>query len=84
MTQLRERGYADKYRGLGLPIHLLAVEFSRETAQPGLVRHVARLTVGALTGQYRPIASKSISMVGSCSRAENLMNPISANRVSSR
>ena len=31
MTQLRERGYADKYRRLGLPIHLLAVEFSRET-----------------------------------------------------
>ena len=31
MTQLRERGYADRYRRLGLPIHLLAVEFSRET-----------------------------------------------------
>ena len=30
MTQLRARGY-DKYRRLGLPIHLLAVEFSRET-----------------------------------------------------
>ena len=31
MAQLRERGYADQYRRLGLPIHLLAVEFSRET-----------------------------------------------------
>ena len=31
MAQLRERRYADKYRGRGLPIHLVAVEFSRET-----------------------------------------------------
>ena len=31
MGQLRERGYADKYRGLGQPIHLVAVEFSEET-----------------------------------------------------
>ena len=31
MTQLKERGYADKYRGLGQPIHLVAVEFSRDT-----------------------------------------------------
>ena len=31
MAQLRERGYADKYRSAGLPIHLIAVEFSKET-----------------------------------------------------
>ena len=31
MAQLRERGYADRYRHLGRPIHLIAVEFSRET-----------------------------------------------------
>ena len=28
MTQLKERHYADKYRGRGEPIHLIAVEFS--------------------------------------------------------
>ncbi len=31
LVQLRERGYADKYRGLNQPIHLVGVEFSRET-----------------------------------------------------
>ena len=31
MSQLRERGYADKYRHLGEPVHLAAVEFSAET-----------------------------------------------------
>ena len=31
MRQLRERGYAGRYRHLGRPIHLIAVEFSRET-----------------------------------------------------
>ena len=31
MAQLKERGYADKYRGRGEPIHLVAVEFSRES-----------------------------------------------------
>ena len=30
MAQLRSRGYADKYRHLGQPIHLVAVEFSRD------------------------------------------------------
>ncbi len=30
MAQLKERGYADKYRHLGQPIHLIAVEFSKE------------------------------------------------------
>ena len=30
MAQLKERGYADKYRHLGQPIHLVAVEFSQE------------------------------------------------------
>ena len=31
MAQLKERRYADKYRDTGDPIHLVAVEFSRET-----------------------------------------------------
>ena len=31
MAQLKERGYADKYRHLGKPVHLVAVEFSTET-----------------------------------------------------
>ena len=31
LTQLRERRYADKYRATGEPIHLIGVEFSRET-----------------------------------------------------
>ena len=31
LAQLRERGYADKYRASGRPIHLVGVEFSRET-----------------------------------------------------
>ena len=30
MAQLQEKRYADKYRALGLPIHLVAVEFSRD------------------------------------------------------
>ena len=30
LAQLKERGYADKYRGRGEPTHLVAVEFSRE------------------------------------------------------
>ena len=31
LAQLRERRYADKYRASGEPIHLIGVEFSRET-----------------------------------------------------
>jgi len=31
MAQLKERHYADKYRSPGQPIHLIGVEFSRET-----------------------------------------------------
>ena len=31
MDQLKAKGYADKYRRPGRPIHLVAVEFSRET-----------------------------------------------------
>ena len=30
MAQLKERRYADKYRSLGQPIHLIAVEFSKD------------------------------------------------------
>ena len=31
LAQLRERGYADKYLRLGQPVHLVGVEFSKET-----------------------------------------------------
>ena len=31
MAQLKERRYADKYRALGQPIYLIAVEFSKDT-----------------------------------------------------
>ena len=31
MAQLKARRYADKYRARGEPIHLIAVEFSRES-----------------------------------------------------
>ena len=31
LAQLRERDYAAKYRGRGEPIHLIGVEFNRET-----------------------------------------------------
>ena len=31
MAQLIQKRYADKYRDRGEPIHLIAVEFSRET-----------------------------------------------------
>jgi hypothetical protein len=30
LAQLHERGYADKYRALDLPIHLIGVEFSEQ------------------------------------------------------
>ena len=30
LAQLKARGYADKYRSLGLPVHLIGVEFSRK------------------------------------------------------
>jgi hypothetical protein len=31
LQQLQDRGYADKYRSLGQPIHLIGVEFSKES-----------------------------------------------------
>ena len=31
IDQLKAKGYADKYRALGQPIHLIGVEFSRES-----------------------------------------------------
>lgn len=31
LQQIRDKAYADKYRGLNLPIHLIGVEFSKES-----------------------------------------------------
>ena len=31
LQQIKDRGYADKYRSLNQPIHAIGVEFSRET-----------------------------------------------------
>ena len=31
LAQMKERGYADKYRHLRVPVHLVGVEFSKET-----------------------------------------------------
>ena len=41
IAQLRARGYADKYRNLGVPIHLIGIEFSR------VERNLAALEVEA-------------------------------------
>ena len=41
MEQMRERAYADKYRHLGQPVYLVAVEFSRKS------RNLASFTVEA-------------------------------------
>ena len=30
LQQIKECGYADKYRALGQPIHLIGIDFSRE------------------------------------------------------
>ncbi|WP_296809541.1 PD-(D/E)XK nuclease domain-containing protein, partial [Thiocapsa sp.] len=30
LQQIKDRGYADKYRALGQPIHQIGIEFSRE------------------------------------------------------
>ena len=38
MAQLKVRGCADRYRALGEPIHLVAVEFSPETRNPTRLR----------------------------------------------
>ncbi|MCL2466513.1 MAG: PD-(D/E)XK nuclease domain-containing protein [Micrococcales bacterium] len=40
LAQIEDRGYADKYRAEGVPIHLVGVEFSRE--QRTLTRLEAR------------------------------------------
>ena len=42
LAQLQERDYAAKYRGRGEPIHLIGVEFSRET------RNVTAFEVGII------------------------------------
>ena len=31
IEQIKAKGYADKYRALGQPIHFIGVEFSRES-----------------------------------------------------
>ena len=41
MTQLVERGYADKYRSLAAPIHLVGVEFSSASRNVVAFEHAA-------------------------------------------
>ena len=45
MAQLKARDYADKYRHLGQPIHLVGVEFSQETRN--LVGFVVEMADGS-------------------------------------
>ena len=45
LAQLKTKGYADKYRAPPRPIHLIGVEFSRET------RNVVAFEVEALNGE---------------------------------
>ena len=40
LQQIKDKGYADKYRTLGQPIHLIGVEFSRAS------RNIVRFEVG--------------------------------------
>jgi hypothetical protein len=44
LAQLQQRGYAEKYRARGEPIHLIGVEFSRAT------RNVVGFEVETLRG----------------------------------
>ena len=41
LAQLREQGYAAKYRGAGRPVHRIDIEFSRET------RNISRFETAA-------------------------------------
>ena len=41
MAQLRERGYADKYRAPGVAVHLIGVEFSSESRNVTAFEHAA-------------------------------------------
>ena len=38
LQQLKDRGYAEKYRAGGEPIYLIGVEFSRDATQPRRLR----------------------------------------------
>jgi hypothetical protein len=48
LQQIRDRGYAEKYRAEGLPMHLIGIEFSPEQ----------RTLVGFETGTVMPYASQ--------------------------
>lgn len=41
LAQLRERGYAAKYRAAGRPVHRIGIEFSRKT------RNISRFETAA-------------------------------------
>ena len=53
LAQIKEKGYADKYRHLGQPIHLIGVEFSPGGAQRRRIRGRARLTAQDRTSPPR-------------------------------
>jgi hypothetical protein len=48
LAQIKARGYADKYRAEGVPVHLIGVEFSRER------RTLAGFEVETLSQGERP------------------------------
>ena len=53
LAQLRERGYADKYRSSGQPVHRIGVEFSKETRNLTAF-DVDRVNVAAVDSGLRP------------------------------
>jgi hypothetical protein len=52
LQQIKERGYADKYRAEGQPIHLIGVEFSRE--RRALVGFEVERWSGSMAGSADP------------------------------
>jgi hypothetical protein len=47
LQQIKDRGYADKYRAEGLPMHLIGIEFSRSGATSSASRSSASRRRGA-------------------------------------
>ena len=54
LTQMRERGYADKYRDLDVPVRMIGVEFGREERNIVAFAVGNACTVGYGTGKFEP------------------------------